>query len=211
MLKRTPGTGATVLLRSGAAGAARQTTTMWQLLVWSYKRELVRILSGRTWEPHAASGGSNTSAVCRVLETGILRSGPVARITRVPVHADAEWVHGLVSALDRDEFWLVVKSAEAAAPPDWNPDIEPARVVPMLRANGRPRMIVIDGRAVACRIETVGVPSDEADAMRESARERYAQWVRLLMAMRDKLIEDDGLTRWRIGGIGVEPAPWIKS
>lgn len=212
MLKRTPGTRSTVLT-CGQRGARdlRAATTMWGLLVWAYKRELVRYCEGRVSDfSHGGGGGSNAETVCRALRSGMVRSGPVARVTRVPVHPDAEWVHGLVRSLDRDEFWLIVRSAEAEQPPEWNPMIEPLRVVPLLKANGRPRMIVcpIEKRPVACRIEVHGVPPAEAEATRQAARERYAHWHRLLWAMREKILEQDALTRWRVTGVGAEAEPW---
>jgi hypothetical protein len=107
---------------------------------------------------------------------------------------------------------MIVKAAEADAMPDWNPDIEPARVVPILKANGRPRMIVcpIERRPVACRIEVIGVSDDDAAAIRAKAREVYARWYRLLWAMRQTIYEEDTLTRWRVTGIGADPQPWEK-
>lgn len=212
MLKRTPGTRPTVLIPRSGRADPRQSTTMRELLVWAYKRQMVRICEGTIYDDHDIGvGGSNTSAVCRVLATGIVGSGPVARITRVPVHADAEWVHGLVRSLDRDEFWLVVRAAEADDVPDWNPDIAPLRVVPILKANGKPRMIVcpIEKRAVACRIDVRGVPADEAEAIRAAAKDRYAHWYRLLWAIREKINEEDTLSRWKVTGIGAELEPWL--
>ena len=133
MLKKTLETVLTVLPHDMAERSrqpARQATTMWGLLVWAYKRELVRVaeFTSRPGPPRAA--GSNTSAVCRVLRSGIVGSGPVARITHMRVHPDAEWVHGLVRTLDRDEFWLMVGAAEADKAPEWEPHCEPARVEP---------------------------------------------------------------------------------
>jgi hypothetical protein len=211
MLTKTPGTRLTVLPRRVACRDARTPATMWGLLVWAFKRELVRVLDARGSEGFThGNGGSNTGTVCRVLATGIVGSGPTARISRVAVPADAEWLHGLVRSLDRDEYWLIVRSAEADRPPEWNPYIERARVLPVLKANGRPRMIVcpVQRRPVACRIETFGMPDTEADAIRDSARERYAHWYRLLWAMREKLRDEDTLSRWRVTGIGAEAEPW---
>lgn len=191
---------------------ARLPITMWGLIVWAYKRELVRISDQATNDggPSSSSGGSNAGTICRMLEYGTIVRGSVARVSKVQVHADAEWVHGLVKRLDHDEFWLVVRTAEADAPPDWNPTIEPARVVPVLKANGRPRMIVCprEKRAVACRIEVHGYCVDEAEAIRQAARDRYAQWFRLVWAMREKLLEEDALSRWKVTGIGVHQQPW---
>lgn len=214
MLKRIPGTGATVLLGVSGRRDARAATTMWGLLVWAYKRELVRYCEGRVAAgPGLGVRGSGTGNVCRMLEVGISGEWAGSGPSRFPVHADAEWVHGLVRSLDKDEFWLIVRSAEAEKPPEWDPVIAPLRVVPMLKANGRPRMIVcpIEGRPVACRIEVHGVPPDEAAATRRAARERYAHWYRLLWAMREKCNEENALTRWRIAGIGAEAEPWRKS
>lgn len=225
MLKSNPVNPPTVLtgLQGGrvAVRPVRLPVTMWGLLVWAYKRELVRVADGRgsasAGEDWADGGGSMTGRACRVLETGLL--GPGHNGMQVAgggapsfkVHADAEWVHGLVCSLARDEFWLIVRSAEAGEPPEWNPYLEPLRIEPVLRGNGRPAMIVdpMSKRPVACRIRSVGVPEDEAAATRVAARNRYAQWHRLLVVMRDRLLEDGGLTRWELTGIGAEPQPWI--
>lgn len=212
MLKRNLQTGPTVLTVRTGSRDNRAGITMWGLMVWAYKRELVRACTERV-APDFAPGGSNTSAVCRVLSTGIVGSGPVARITKVPVAADAEWVHGLVKTLDRDEYWLMVKSAEADAAPEWNPHIVPARVIPILKANGKPRMIVcpIEKRPVACRIRIEGTTEDEAQAIRVAAREKYAAWYKLLWALREKIYEEDALNRWRVTGIGAEAQPWVSA
>jgi hypothetical protein len=184
---------------------------MWGLLVWAYKRELVRHCEGRIGADYrgGGSGSSNTATICRMLEEGALISGPLAKAGSVPVHADAEWVHGLVKTLDRDEYWMIVTTAECEAMPDWNPHIEPAWTRPVLRANGKPKHICDGrGRPIACRLETGGVDPWEANRIRQEARETYARWFRLLAVMRDKIVEEDALTRWRVGGIGAEPMPW---
>lgn len=205
MLQKTPGTLLTVL----APGRQREAVTVWGLLVWAYKRELVRLMMGRVADVGGA-GGSNTSAVCRVLESGIVGSGPLARIASFPVHADAEWLHGLVQRLDRDEFWMIVNTAERGEPPQWEPHIEPWRAEPVLRANGKPRMIVdpVSRRPVACMLRWHGHSTAEAAAMTDKAREAYRVWFGALWSLREKILEEDALTRWRITGLGAEPAPW---
>lgn len=133
---------------------------MRELLVWAYKRELVRYCEGRAGGYAPGRGGvSATGAVCRALERGMTGEGPLMRASGFAVHADAEWVHGLVRTLDRDEYWLVVRMAEADATPEWNPQVETMRVLPVLKANGRPRMITCprSGRPVACRMQVVGL------------------------------------------------------
>jgi hypothetical protein len=195
-----------------APAERRAATTMRALLVWAYKRELVRASEGIGRDRTGPPGGSNTSAVCRVLRSGIVGSGPVARITHMPVHPDAERVHALVKRLDRDEFWLVVGCAEADAAPEWAPQFKPFRVVPVLRANGKPKMITCprDGRPVACRIEIEGVSKDEIQRRTALARDRYSEWLRCLWMLREKMVEDDTLTRWHVTGLGAEAEPWHK-
>lgn len=220
VLRQTQGTVLTVLQASSGrkrgAGDGRQAATMWALLVWAYKRELVRHCEGRIAADYAPSGsslglGRNTATICRMLEEGGLIHGGLAKAGRVPVHADAEWIHGLVRTLDRDEFWLIVSTAERDVPPDWNPHIEPAWTRGVFRANGKPKHILDErGRPIACRLETGGVIPEEAERIREHARETYSRWFRLLAALRNKLVEEDALTRWRVTGIGAEPMPWLK-
>lgn len=213
MLKRIPETGATVLPRRGAVDL-RASATMWSILVWAYKRELVRYCEGRV-ATHGARGFASSSATARVgraLEGGFVGDGGShVGLASFPVHPDAEWIHGLVRSLDRDEYRMIVKSAEAGEHPQWDPEIEPARVVPVLRANGKPRMLCCtrSGRPIACLIEVHGLARDDADAIRSKARENYARWFRLVAALRDKVSEDDALTRWRITGIGAHPQPWM--
>lgn len=217
MLRQTPGTVRTVLPATKSAADGRTAVTMWGLLVWAYKRELVRFggareAGGGEGPDGVLSMGRNTRTICRMLAEGALIAGTAASAARlpVPIHADAEWVHGLVRTLDRDEYWLIVTTAEREAPPNWAPEIEAAWTRPVLRANGRPKHIVdAGGRVIACRLETGGVDPWEANRIREEARETYARWFRLLAAMRDKIIEEDALTRWRVTGIGAEPMPWL--
>lgn len=221
MLRQTRETVLTVLQGAGkrqaGRGDGRQAATMWALLVWAYKRELVRHCESRVGADYDAKGhglglGRNTGTICRMLEEGALISGALAKAGRVPVHPDAEWIHGLVRTLDRDEFWLVVSTAEREAPPDWDPHIEPAWTRGVFRANGKPKHILDErGRPIACRLETGGVIPEEAARIRAEARETYGRWFRLLAVMRDKLVEEDALTRWRVSGIGAEPSPWLKA
>jgi hypothetical protein len=217
MLKRVQGTRET-LQPSSVPPRVRTRTSMRGLLVWAYKRELVRIAEARLADPADWMGpkglGGGTGAVCRMLETGIVGGGPVARLTRLAVHPDAEWVHGLVRTLDRDEFWLVVRAAEADDAPEWNPVVPDIEIVPVRRANGKPRMIVcpVQKRPIACRLEVRGVGPAEAAAIRGAARARYRQWWRLLWALRERIVaESEALSRWEVTVIGAEAEPWGES
>lgn len=198
-----------------ARGDARTATSLWALLVWAYRRELVRYAYGSHHDREAILDHKSTTAtavVCRSLEYGAIISGPTAVAAPMRVHPDAEWLHGLVMTLDRDEYWQTVKAAENEVPPDWNPYVPKARVKPWLKPNGRPRMMVDHNRnVIACRMILEGVPAEEREAIRIAARRRYAAWWRVLSAMRDKLLEEDALTRWRVTGIGLEPEPWLAN
>lgn len=181
---------------------------MWQVLEWAYRSEMVRFARGDA-DYGTESSWSMTALVCARLETGIISYGSALGPTSA-AHDDAFRVHWLVTTLDRPDYWLLVNAAERGMPPPVAPEaMEHAVVEPVLKANGRPRMIVcpIQRRPVACRVQVRGYTPEEIAAATRKCRESYARFVHLLTVMRDRLVADDNLTRWELTSIGVPAAP----
>jgi len=193
------------------AKARRRPGTMWQVLEWSYRSEMVRFASGGR-DYVSGLGSSMTALVCERLETGIVSFGASLGPT-VAAHEDAFEVSYLVGTLAREDYWLLVNAGERGVPPPAAPDqMEMAVVEPVLKANGRPRMITcpIQRRPVACRVVVRGYTPEEIDAATRKCRESYARFAHLLTVLRDRLVAEDRLTRWELTSIGVPVAPWAE-
>lgn len=199
-------TATTVSRALAKARARRRPGTMWQVLEWAYRNEMVRFVK----TGHDFVGdlrGSMTAYVCERLETGVMSFGAPA------AHEDALEVHFFVSTLSREDYWLLVNAGERGAPPPAAPDaMEMAVVEPVLKANGRPRMITcpIQRRPVACRVVVRGYTPEEIEAAHRKCRESYARFAHLLTILRDRLVAEDRLTRWELTSIGVPVAPWAE-
>lgn len=205
---------ATTATRLAKARARRRPGTMWQVLEWAYRSEMVRFAFDDDIRPHRQDygGRSMTGLVCDRLETGIISFG-VSHPKGSAADADALAVDYLVETLPREDYWLVVNASERGVPPPVAPEaMEHAVVEPVLKANGRPRMIVcpIQRRPVACRVQVRGYTPDEIAAATRKCRESYERFVHLLTVLRDRLVADDHLTRWELTAIGVPAAPWTE-
>jgi hypothetical protein len=197
-----------------AVKTKRQSITMWALLVWAYKRHMVR------YEVDRAAGSTGTGALlddflrrrsCYGVERGCINGAGTT------AHDDAHVVHALVHSeklgdargLSRRERDLLIVTAEAGVPPDWNPNIAPYRFVPDRKAgNGEIIRIWSRGHAVGCRIKPVGVPPDEAEMIRRKARQTYDLWWRSLHRLRSAMWMENRLTLWKVTKTGAERQPW---
>lgn len=193
----------------------RAPITMWGLLVWAYKQELVRFAGrdGASLLDH--SGYSGTASVCDALGAGIVGGRGEQRGTingRPSAHPDADWVHAEVSRLPAEESWPLIRAAEAGRPPEWAPELPTAKVVRVWSKGGKPRMLIdpVSRRPVACLIAIEGVAEHEREQRLALARLAWVDFVILLRRLRDALVERDRLERWQISGIGLELEPWAS-
>lgn len=192
------GTGGTAVLK-------RTPTTMWRLLIWAYRRQMVQYETDRAFE-HRAVGqlakellGYSTGDTMRGCING---AGTTA-------HEDAHVVHAHVMALKPRPRYLLIDCAARAAPPNWSPAIPPHRFVPSRKAGtGTIRMIWRKGNAVGCLIEPEGIPELEAALIRQRAREAYVDWWQALRQVRLTMVHEHRLGLWRVSGIGAEDRPW---
>lgn len=189
------------------AESAKTPITMWALLIWAYKRQMVRYEVDRALalEP-AADGSRGLPGVAFWGERGCINGAGTT------AHPDAHRVHAHVLRLPPARRDLVIKTAEQGLPPEWDPSIPPLRVIPMRKAGGAIKRIWNrSGNDVGCWITFEGVAEDEARMIRGAARDIYTCWWWALFASyRDAWIEDR-LERWKISGIGVEREPWLHA
>jgi hypothetical protein len=85
-------------------------------------------------------------------------------------------------------------------------------VVPVLKASGKPEMIVDHNTRVgiACRIRIDGHSAEVRAIRQKEAREAYAEWFLALAEVREVLLMENRLRRWQVTGIGVEQEPWAR-
>lgn len=200
--------------RKGAGGVdTRRETTAWAMLVWAYRAECVRAAAtgGSSYGFEMAGRWSATAAACAMAE-GMLMGGRSGY--ELHCHADALAVHGWVEALQRADYWMVVQAAEAGEPPAWQVDFPPLKVEPVMRqtsAGLRPRIIYGRGGRdpLLCPVAYVGVSSDEIEAARARARERYVDFVTLCAEIKNAALSGAiPLASWRPTRIGLPWAPW---
>lgn len=222
--------------RAVAAIDTRTPITMWRLLVWAYKHELVRFAGTPpqlydTWQ-HV----SETGAVMAALQAGVAVRRAIdgdwgrARGTingRPSAHPDADVVHWVVSRhFTTEEQWALIHAGESGEPPEWNPEVPPLRVVPVRNVRGKPKMLYpadcrriaaeVGGDAwhgsrnepVACAIKVIGVNDSERARFLAQARLAYLDWWILLRHLRDRLVVENKLSRWRVTDVGLPMEPW---
>jgi hypothetical protein len=202
---------------------------MVELLVWAYAKQMVRKLRSRDLVASGPipSSWSSTGLVCRDLTAGAVIRGSSFRGEET-AHADAYAIDDFVMRMDREQRYLLVRYAEASrdvpSMPDWSPRTPALVVVPVLRGqwtvetfrdgNGHARAGAVKtlsgkrDKPVACLIDFEGFPQARADAMLQHARGVYEAWHCALRILRAAMLAEDGLTRWRITGVGAEREPW---
>jgi hypothetical protein len=196
--------------RPAAKVDTRTPITMWELLVWAYKRQMVHYEPETADGPVMASGAPGLASLALLgLAGGDGRWSVSAAGTTA--HDDAHLVHGRVCLLTPADRDLIIDTAATGRPPVWNPEIPPHRVVPVRRGGtGGIRMIYGKShRPIACMIDYEGVPLEEVAAIREAARDEYTHWWRLLRRVRLSItLSMTPLTRWRLAEIGAQREPW---
>jgi hypothetical protein len=183
---------------------------MWDLTVWTYKHQKAHLDGGRV----GAIGYSAISQTAAVLERVRLgtASGGHCGLNRTYADDDALAVHELVLRMTANERALIVGHGKQGDPPDWSPTIPPVKVVPVLRGNGKPKMLYPPRRhePIACLIAYQGVLPQQAAALRERAKSLYLSWYQAMTILADALISLDELIRWKVTEVGVMREPWQR-
>lgn len=188
--------------------AKRKDTTLWRLLVWAYRDQLVR-RSGR--DVVLASSNSSTGLACRAMRTGIVSSGGSPMTVAVP--DDALTIDGMVGRLTTPHYWLLVRAAETGAPPDWDPKLPPPTTRRVRRDNGKPAMLYRrPEKSAEPYASLVEFPFGAAwaERQRSEARTRYAAFHAVLVRLHPVLGVERALLRWTVTGLGLPARPWQK-
>lgn len=191
-----------------AVKTKRQSITMWALLVWAYRRHMVRYEVDRAGSAPGVAGGLLAEFMRQragyAAERGCINGAGTS------AHDDAHVVHRHVLGLRPAERELVMATGEAGKPPEWDPAIPPLRIVPKRKAGtgAIQRIWSPSGNPIGCLIEYVGVPDDVAALIREKARDQYAMWWHALRRLRSAMWVEEGLTLWKVSRTGVDAEPW---
>lgn len=200
---------------------ALETTTLVDLLVWTYQRQRADVMSGRgLWGPEAEVmdeepfhqiSGDGCAKIAATAAYGCDIDG--GGYQRAALHPDAEAVHDAVVALSADNWigaQLVRRYAKQGATPHWDvrQHLEPVYV------GGKPEVRDGDAYTVRYRRELRVVSARycpvepyPANAWVEMMRGEYRAWYSGLAAVA-RMLERAALTRWSIVGIGAEREPW---
>lgn len=191
---------------------ARTPITMWELLIWAYKREMVHYEPDHHIGPQMPLQAANFASLaangqfrgCYYESWSINGAGTTA-------HEDAHTVHSAVLALGHRRADLVVKAAAAGSVPDWCPKLPAYRIVPVRKGgSGSPRHIYgKNGRPIACMIDYEGIPDHEIARIHQAARESYSLWWAALRDLRlGFVMKSAALKRWKITKTGALREPW---
>lgn len=184
---------------------SRTPITMWELLVWAYKRQMVRYEVDRH-EPEWRTGFRSTSATWRLGSAMAEGGGARGSINGAgtTAHPDAHLVHAHVMRLEPADRDLIITTAERGTSPDPNPVLPALRVVPVRKGGtGGLRMLYgKSGRPVACLIDYEGIPEQEARQIEEVARETYSRWRKAVSRLRLEVETRNALHRWQVIGPG---------
>ncbi|WP_125461895.1 MULTISPECIES: hypothetical protein [Rhodomicrobium] len=183
---------------------------MWELLVWAYKRQMVRYEVDRA----TIYRGNGNTLFRELLDARTGYSEPRGCIVGAgtTAHADAHVVHAHVQRLSAGQRDIIIATAEIGQPPEWDPAIPPLRVIP-LRKRGSGAIVRIwskSGNAIGCAITYDGVPPQAAREIRENARKLYDRWWRALRYLRGRMWTEERLSRWKVGRTGAVWQPWVS-
>jgi hypothetical protein len=198
-------------LRAGAD--PRTPITMWELLIWAYKRQMVRYEVDRH-EAEWRTGFRSKSPTWRLgaaLALGGHGRGSING-AGTTAHEDAHIVHAHVMQLEPANRDLIIRTAERGSPPDPNPVLPPCRVVPVRKGGtGSIRMLYgKSGRPIACLIDYEGIPDHEARQIRKAACLIYSQWWDAMRLLHLTMLTQS-LTRWKVERMGVDRDPCPRS
>lgn len=182
--------------------------TMWKLLIWTYRQQMVQYEVDRAHEHHAV--GSMLGDFIGIGSQGRYADRGCINGAGTTAHSDAHVVHAYVSDLRWSDAYLLIQTASKAEQPQWDPAIPEFRVVPSRKGGtGSIRMIWSKSRnAIGCWIDYEGVPKEEADGIRDAARQTYSRWWEALRMLRQTFVIYDCLTRWTVTRTGVPRQPW---
>lgn len=203
--------------RPDRVASTPQPTTLVKLMTWAYRTNMVQYETDRAydWDTRRVVRLSSTYESRDIWARGSINAAGTS------AHADAHAVHSYVRQLPWLQSRLIVDSAAKGAPPNWNPDIAPFRVVPMwkgepgriervggiLQVYGTVRRIWRRGNAVGHLIAYEGMPPELAERKRRLARDEYAAWWNGLQAVYEAL-RGVPLELWQITEIGASREPW---
>ena len=197
---------------------------IWGLLVWAYRDEAVRSTFGSDEGASVLRELSGTGAAIRALKLGgTFRAQPgEGPYFSAFCHRDALIVHAAVTELSKADEWLIVRTAEAAEPPDWDPDVPE---IDRFAAYYDEFTGEVVEKFLWCKVARRRVPGtwhcpirpvpengrseSEKEAIRADARALYTRWTEVLGQLRASLsVFEPGLTRWRLSDFVPDPEPW---
>ncbi|MBG1232985.1 hypothetical protein [Aestuariivirga litoralis] len=163
----------------------RREITPWGLLVWAYRDECVRAKSGS----QEGSFGHTDFVMARYGE-GQAPRGTINGF--LEPHEDALLIDKIMadwfSGIDQG-YVHTARHAEKGVMPVHPDKLERARLVPVLKPNGKPRMMYFSGAAICCELEATGhTPQDIA---------RHETYWDLLMGLLP-VLKARAFTRWRV-------------
>lgn len=198
------------------ATSQKTAITLWALLVWAYRRQMVHYERDRAIALRGAARrpGSLARGFLRPGQASVWAERGCINAAGTTAHTDAHIAHAHVWALGDTYRDILIKTAAASQPPVWNPEVPPLTVRPVLKPGTNQPRLIRDPRShrpVACEIVIEGYSPEEADAIRAEAREVYLGWWELLAELHHRMRNEDRFERWKISAIGVEREPWATS
>lgn len=185
--------------------------TVWDLLVWTY--DVQRAGQGRllNYDRDEYLCGSSWDWDRQVQELGVIVQGGGGGRDFV-IAADAATVHGAVHDLPREQARVVVRCATLGQPPTWVVKVPAPRCEPVLKCNGKPKMLLdASDNVIGCKVVCSGVLDMDRYEMEWKARQRYTVWYSSLRLL-EAALSTSGLKRHITHGIGVRGCPWdVKS
>ncbi len=186
----------------------RRSVTLWDLIIWAFRDQKVHILNAH--QVRQGYGRTATDIVCSHMELGTFVDGDAPHGASLRCHEDAEEVLAAVmqACSSFDDYRFVVEHAESGAAPSLDISYVPAKIVPVLRKNGRPSIIYDKNRnAIACEVERVGYTIDEKVSIYRVKQGQYRRFVALLDDI-NRVLSTGSIQGRRVQGLGVVREPW---
>lgn len=220
------------LSSEAALRAGREPIGLWPLLLWAYRKEMVRFTCGMDFSMGVVGHGSWFGYLSAL---GI-DAGEDQATAMACCHDDALLVHAAVlrtiaaareegeasgdeGERGREAFQLLILHPEKGYPPTWDIPEPVWRCVPIKDKRGRPIVGCEVKNRPFCAVQCVGEVGElglvrnweEWHRTVARARGRYSRFIALLGEVIHRIVPEHAkLKRWRLTGLGIAPEPWSR-
>lgn len=182
-----------------------------QFLHWVYQHQRADIVLARGDGLHPIERAVDSGKIRSMTTDSVLRVERTAEGTRsyigaVTIHPDAETAHYVIMGMPVYPRDLLIRYGKSGQSPNWGDGVV-TKLLPVLRANGKPEVVWSKNRNYQCycKVEVVNYPE-----YIKALRDEYLTWWEGLVGLSDRLRSGSvSLLRFTVTAPLTNPAPWL--